>query len=863
MSIYNKPSILDEINGFSDCDVAFLTTYNFEIPFFDRTILPMLARSKARVCVFADSNRLQEAINEFGDNRDTGLGRHYFVYPFKTEKSFHPKVILLLGKKKSKLIVSSANLKYSSHFQNNELFQSFDYDENDTQYENLFNQAFSFIKDLADEAKNEYVDKLIEYTTKNYSFLLKGKEINVPLLLTSFPESIVSQLRKHIKEDVKSIKAAVPFYDDELVALKEMKRAFNNPEITLYIQDACSTFPKEQYSNDLIAEAKIFNKINNNNEQKGEFYHGKLFSFITDTKEYVLYGSANFSASALLRSYKTGGNIEASILDKGELGYSNELFNSFLVTDNFKIEELKVREIETSAVTINSDLAFINGCVEDGIVKLLIKSSVEPTRIAINNREIETFTKIGKGNNQYLLCFSLVGTLDKNVFDLTVLNYDPPISVRCFVCDYDYLSLYVDSKTKNPFKDLKTDEDMENRKKTKFLEQLEIVMSDVKRGIHEKKIKQIPPSLSDVNDDTQEDESEEEEQFDASLYETPDYVLSIDNNEIYHSALGYLSYYSKKTAAHLTTKHTRKKNTGKITIETQEEKETRERKKQTYINAVLSWFGKCAREDNELFDGLDFELYFKTYEMFSDEFIKDIYLDRTCQANEDRLTEIKINYLINRLIPSIDKEAKSSEHFEYFKKEVALLCLECYRKNPSLFVNLKEALLKLDKQAGGAFINELKRQMKEVGEILEIRYVGSRIDYFNRFIFDSPDEKQFKKIISDYFCFSSSDLYVQFDEELLKLTITINRYNLKEGSDMVMSLSKGVRQSVLDFIERCYGIKDDGGVTFEIDVFNCKKQISDIRYIWDRQEGYKKYTRIINYVENNKQDKRTLEFNNS
>ena len=110
-----KYSILDELAKCSGYDIALMTTFNFEIGFFERAVLNRLfAKDVKTISIFVDSDELTNALNEF-DVAHSGshIGKKYMVNPVKMGGSFHPKVILLLGEKKARLFVGSANVKTS------------------------------------------------------------------------------------------------------------------------------------------------------------------------------------------------------------------------------------------------------------------------------------------------------------------------------------------------------------------------------------------------------------------------------------------------------------------------------------------------------------------------------------------------------------------------------------------------------------------------------------------------------------------------------------------------------------------------------------------------------------------------------
>ena len=131
--------ILTEIENSKGYNIALLTTFNFDINFFERKMLNTLIDNEVRkIELFVDSNGLNSAFNE---NRNNSLNKKYIANPIKINSTFHPKVILLLGEDKAKLIVSSSNITLSGYTLNSEIFNVFIYDKDNKETLNLINSA--------------------------------------------------------------------------------------------------------------------------------------------------------------------------------------------------------------------------------------------------------------------------------------------------------------------------------------------------------------------------------------------------------------------------------------------------------------------------------------------------------------------------------------------------------------------------------------------------------------------------------------------------------------------------------------------------------------------------------------------------
>ena len=328
-------SILNELDNINGYDTALLTTYNFETSFFEKYILSLLAKHQVRIInLFVDAKQLNKALRT--DN-SFSLGKNYYVTPILMNGSFHPKAILLLGEKRAKLIISSANIKISGFIQNNEIFNSFEYTEKNTKYANLISSAITFFKSLYNVSINKDKDVL----QKLNEFSVITEENDSISLLFNTEISILEQLSEHIHDAVREINIAVPFYDPCLEALQEIRKRFNCHSINLYIQNKKNTFPIE-YNNkyNIVPEDRInlFEAVLQGRNKSKMFYHGKVIEFVTDTNSYILYGSSNCSSSALLKTYQHFGNIECDVLYRSAVKANYEFFHTFIKGDNTVFE---------------------------------------------------------------------------------------------------------------------------------------------------------------------------------------------------------------------------------------------------------------------------------------------------------------------------------------------------------------------------------------------------------------------------------------------------------------------------------------------------------------------------------------------
>lgn len=434
-------SIIDMLGSSKGYDIALMTTFNYEIDFFERAILSSLLSKEIRtISVFVDANELTKALNNH-KSLGTYMGRKYMVNPIRMNASFHPKVFLLLGEKKARLFVGSSNITFAGCEKNNEAFSYVDYDENHSEYLDVIVDAINFFSDINDVSYG--LDSQVIKYAKNYIYYHKSKKNNEIRFIHNLENTILSQVHALIEGEVKKIYVAVPYYDRELMALKRIKEVFPETVIDLYIQNKKSTFPLNYDNNNHLFNSKrVFNGFKDSESvMSNNFYHGKVFLFKTSSKAYILYGSANCTMSALTKSYKEGGNIECDLF---EVGNTDE-FDYFFDNMNFEVEEKFTSQEMIFESAEKSNYIFKYGELKDGI-ELHIDYVKKNTDVIIkyNNTELE-YEYI---DNEIIIYINeeLVDTIN-GIFDISFYYDDVTEEMKCWT--YSNADLVVNREKRN------------------------------------------------------------------------------------------------------------------------------------------------------------------------------------------------------------------------------------------------------------------------------------------------------------------------------------------------------------------------------------------------------------------------------
>lgn len=421
--------IIDEIVKGRDYRIALFSTFNFEIDYFERAILSRLFDNGIRkISLFVDSKEFEKSLHELDKTYiNIGLGKKYIVSPVAINGAFHPKMVLLLGERKARLIVSSANVKTSGYEKNNEIYNVIDYSDKSPEYKDLIVEAIKYFVKINDLSYG--LDSSLINECKDFVYYSKYISNNKRFFIGNYEDTIIDKLKEIIKDEIKDIKIAVPYYDSKTSAISKVLNVFSQAKIELYVQQKMSTFPIEYEDNYSI---NIFDKFNDNGSSS--FYHGKVFLFKGMNQDYILYGSANCTISALDSTYKNGGNVECDLLDVGECGEFDIFFENLHLIKNEKL----VSNPMTYDNQRSGAFSFLYAeTTRDGVechVKCSGKGEVE---FLYKEKKLE----YKESEDEYIVFINKENTEGMNiVFDMTARINGIEELVRCWIIDRFALS---------------------------------------------------------------------------------------------------------------------------------------------------------------------------------------------------------------------------------------------------------------------------------------------------------------------------------------------------------------------------------------------------------------------------------------
>ncbi|WP_204114583.1 hypothetical protein [Shimia biformata] len=303
-----------DVFGESGYDSAFLTTYAFSAQAFEDVPFPRLRGAGCRnISVLADQRMVNTSFEEFGPPRFAGT--LYHVVKISVPGAFHPKITLLSGAEKGRLLIGSANLTGLGLGGNRELIADIPYTAERPEYLHIFGQALRYIAGRV-PSDDPWFPSALERAFRQSRWLqtayLDETSENLEdlkLIIDRPDDAILGQMVEAIGGDpIERLIVISPFWDEGLEGLARLRVALGNPETDLLVQPSAGQFPVESVTRH--DKLRLFNAAVDGSSR---FVHAKLFLALGATWDHVISGSMNCSFPALLGPEASKGNAEAGV----------------------------------------------------------------------------------------------------------------------------------------------------------------------------------------------------------------------------------------------------------------------------------------------------------------------------------------------------------------------------------------------------------------------------------------------------------------------------------------------------------------------------------------------------------------------
>ncbi|MBU0910667.1 MAG: hypothetical protein KJ717_13960, partial [Proteobacteria bacterium] len=318
-------SLLKEIR-FGGYEASLITTFNAYLPFYEDVVLRHLMASGVRHNVLMmDSSQASLAIDR---HPPRSAGRLYTLTPIKVGAAFHPKIILLVGKKKGTLFVGSHNMTLSGFGFNREMTNLIRYSgTGDADAAALLGSAWQDVLHWVATQGNHLTGHVSEMIMKVQDFApwlqqsgakVASEEYRVLASRQDAP-SLWQQLREFVgTEPVKHVVISGAFFDANLSFIEQVRDALAPKELTVGFDPATVQFPVEKKLPGVSFVNSSGLGVGENHGKHAGYLHAKSIFIQHENGTMVLaVGSANPSSPAWLAPNLTK-NAEMMIARKDE-----------------------------------------------------------------------------------------------------------------------------------------------------------------------------------------------------------------------------------------------------------------------------------------------------------------------------------------------------------------------------------------------------------------------------------------------------------------------------------------------------------------------------------------------------------------
>ena len=403
----HRLSLLNELRT-GGYDASLITTFNAYLPFYEEVVLRRMTNAGIRHNVLMmDAQQYTASILSHPPRL---AGRRYTLIPVAVAGAgvFHPKLILLVGKKKALLAIGSHNVTLAGFGFNREVTNVIRIDGVDNRADlAIASQMWEVVEDWIEIMSGQLPNHVVEmiWRVREFGPPVDGLTNELPdnvRILAGSPgrKSLWSQLRESVQGRVTNIAISGAFFDAKLGFLRRVLNDLQPAQMVIGIDPKTVQI---QQTKDIFQSMKFVraDQLGSDSENGGKdsgYLHAKGIFIQTDQGEQIFAsGSANPSAPAWLATSESG-NIELMLLRSGQdavlaakqTGYSSifdmaplESSDWITINANQSAEEAK------SSSSVVTDIGVVE---EDCILfnKTLIDLDLKPTFLLLdaNRQEI-------------------------------------------------------------------------------------------------------------------------------------------------------------------------------------------------------------------------------------------------------------------------------------------------------------------------------------------------------------------------------------------------------------------------------------------------------------------------------------------
>ena len=290
-----------------------MTTHAFSAQAFEDVPFPKLRGAGCRnIAILANKALLDMSFAEYGAPRYAGV--LYHLAKMSVGGAFHPKMTLLVGPEKGRLLIGSANLTALGLAGNKELVADVRYSATDKDNAALFGEALNYLRSYVPTEDPWFGDALNR--AFRYSPWLReaaemealGDQSDIRLLADKLDQTFLDQIEAAVANDeIERLVVLSPYWDANLEGLGRLRNVLGMPPTDILIDPLAAQFPVS------VLDGATVELFDLREERSSRFVHAKAFIACGKEWDHVISGSMNCSLPALLGPTIPRGNAELGL----------------------------------------------------------------------------------------------------------------------------------------------------------------------------------------------------------------------------------------------------------------------------------------------------------------------------------------------------------------------------------------------------------------------------------------------------------------------------------------------------------------------------------------------------------------------
>ncbi len=315
-------------------DNAFFLTYNLDLLFFEYMVFdPMYLAGCRNSVVIADPQGYAAALPDMPEVRYAG--QRYVITSGRTSPggAFHPKLALLTSEDRGALFLASANLTRSGYAFNWEVVTRFHYNHKRPDPIGLWacQWGYRVLQAIVHAGKDDLVKKRLDRLWQTTPWFRQEEPVihdDAGLwLLHNLKEPLLTQLytRYQALDAIGVIEAVIvsPYFDTSLAALEAIDRRFQPRTWRIFTQHPTENLGKNAFERVFGSGLDRVQLADLHIEQE-RWLHAKAILLRTESGVWLMTGSANATAPALLQSAHRGNTEIVALRFQRDPGYFDE-----------------------------------------------------------------------------------------------------------------------------------------------------------------------------------------------------------------------------------------------------------------------------------------------------------------------------------------------------------------------------------------------------------------------------------------------------------------------------------------------------------------------------------------------------------